>query len=480
LNFGAEVYPIFNSLKVDVLATRLRNVETSIQNGNKVTALLEASPVEKFMVAANTDMTFLKGVSVGGSYLDIFDSKQSFAGNDTVMDTMAQNTKIGDFRAGVEIGSLVDAKDWSLGVSAEMAFSSDDSAYYDSVASGLNLSKTSINGSAMRAGLNANYKIPDMFSLALDVGFINNASDFRNELAQTPSFIGRRIMNVENDGMASKVSATLPLYSTFDALYNNVFKFAPSTANPSWWYQEPFSKNSYNPMVMTQKELNAMKYNYFQSSYLDPSVQLVMPFGPATPNRTGINGNVTLGFLKDQLQAKVLFASLKEIDETVIPATTENPIAKIIPKTQYSQAGGGVKLELGKFLCWEYPINLSGSVVQSKAANDGIAGDPNYPAASITSNFLAASLYYKFWKRAAFLGGLENIANDFTTTDVFSQKQLIAAIGLEYQVAEGSSVTATYGQIDVKHEGNPSNIVSNKTTGHHNQQLVNVFLRVMF
>jgi hypothetical protein len=485
LNFGAEVYPIFNSLKVGVLGTRLRNVETSIQNGNKVTALIEASPVEKFMGGTNADLTFLKGVSLGGSFLNIFDNKGSYSGpgGDTVMDTMAQNTTIGDFRVGLDIGSLLDGKDWSLGVSAEMAFSADDSSFYDTNGHGsgaaLRPSSEAITGAAIRAGLKANYGIPDLFSVVLDVVYLNNTADFRNELAQTPSFIGRRIMNVENDGMSSKVSYPLPLYSTFDALYHQVFKFAPSINNPGWWYQEPFSKNSYNPMVMTQTELGTMNYKYFQSPYLDPSVQLIMPFGPATPNRSGFDAHATLGFIKDRLQAKVLFASLKEVEETNIPATVTSP-AKIIPKTSFSQAGGGVKAELDKFLQWQYPINLSLSAVQSKANNDGIVGDTSYPAASITSGFFAGNLYLKFWKRMALLSGVEYITNDFTTGATFAQKQLLAAIGLEYKVSEGSSVTATYGQIDVKHSGSPTVIVSNKTTGNHNQKLVNVLLRVLF
>jgi hypothetical protein len=489
LNFGAEVYPVFNALKVNALATRLRNVETSIQNGNKVTAAIEKSLVEKFMAAGNIDMTFLKGLSIGGSFLDIFDNKGSFAGSDTLMDTMAQNTRIGDFRGSVEIGPMINAQNWNLGISAEMALSSDDSAFYDTVGRGaamaggatpaFKLSKESISGNAFRAALNAGYKIPDIFNFSLDVGFINNTSNFRNELAQTPGFIGRRIMNVENDAMTSPVSMPTRLYSTFDALYHQVFKFAPSKENPSWWYQEPFSKNSYNPMVFTQSELNTMKYRYFQSQYLDPSVQLVMPFGPATPNRTGINGNFTLGFLNDQLQAKALFASLKEIDTTVIPATLTSP-AMTIPKTEYSQAGGGIKVELSKFIGWKYPFNLSAGAVSSKASNDGIAGDTNFPAGSITSNFFTGSLYFKFWKRAAFLAGTEYIANTFKTDSAFTQNQLLTAIGLEYKVSDGASITGTFGQIDVMHSGSPTKIASNKTTGNHNQKLINLFLRVMF
>ncbi len=494
LNFGAEVYPIFNSLKVNAMATRLRAVETNIKNGSKVVALIDTSAMEKFMAAGNADITFLRGISAGGSFLDIFDNKASYSkGGDTVADTMAQNTRIGDLRIGVDIGTLANAKNWKLGVSAEMAFSSDDSAFYDTIGRGaaiadtaathqfpgLNLAKNTISGSALKAQLNAAYSVPDVFNISLEAGFIKNTSDFRNELAQSPSFFGRRIMNFENDTVYNVLSS---IYSTFDAMYQQVFKFAPAAISPTalnWWYKEPFMKNSYTSMVFTQQELAKAKYNYFKSRFLDPSVQLVMPFGPATPNRTGVTGHAAMGFLNDRLQAKAVFASLKEIDTTVIAATATSS-AKIIPKTTYSQAGGGIKIQLEKFIGWQYPINISSSVVSSKASNDGILGDTAYPAGSIVNNFYAENIYFKFWKRAAFLFGMEFIKNDYTTDQTFTMNQTLTAIGLEYKVSEGSYVTGTLGQVNVTHSGNPTKININTSTSDFNQKLVSLYLRVMF
>jgi hypothetical protein len=489
LNFAAEVYPIFDALKVNVMGTRLRDVETSIKNGSKVTALIDTSWMEKFMAAGNADASFLKGLSVGGSFLNIFDNKASYYkdGGDTAADTMAQNTRIGDFRLGVDVGPLVKARNWKFGISAEMAFSSDDSSYYDTLGRAqaildtvtthrmpaLNLQKKTIGGSAIKAEVNAGYTIPEVFNIAINAGFIKNTPDFRNELAQSPNFIGRRIMNFENDSIYNIQS---PVYSTFDALYHQVFKFAPGKTPGafSWWYKEPFTKNSYTSMTFTQDELAKAKYNYLVSEYLDPSVQLVMPFGPATPNRTGITGNATLGFLNDRIQARVLFASLSEVEETVVPATGTTA-ALTLPKTKYSQAGGGVKVELAKFVGWKYPINLSSSVVNSKASNDGISGNINYLATTITSNFYAENLYFKFWKRAAFLVGMELIQNKVTTTSDYTQNQMLTEVGLEYKVSEGAYVTGMVGQIDVTH---PEPTGAEKAN--FNQKLVNLFLRVMF
>ena len=510
LNFAAELYPVLNSLKVNVLGSRLRGVETSIQNGSKVVSYIEVSPIEKFMAAGNVDMTFLKGLSVGGSYLNVFDNKESYngPGGDSAVDTMAQNTRIGAVRAGADIASVLEAKNWKLGLSMEWAFSNDDSVHYDTARS-VKLKDTNvITGNALRLALKVGYSLENVFSCALDAGFINNTSNFRNELAQTPDFYGRRIMDFENDNSSiPKFSVTLPLYSTFDAMYQQVFKFAPSpqdkfNGNQTWWYKEPFSKNSYTPVVFTQSELAQSRsidtsryfgHNYLKGQYLDPSVQLVMPFGPATPNRTGINGNATLGFLGDRIQAKVLFASLKEIDTTVVLGATPTSPAKTLPKTSYSQMGGGVKADLSSFVGWQYPIKLSSSVVVSKASNDGISGDSLYPAASITSTFYSENVYFKFWKRLAFLGGMEYINNQFETYYLTTQNQLLTAIGLEYKLTDGSYVTGMIGQIDVMNTStNPDYLETIISAGksianpnaasrrNFNQNLVSLFLRVMF
>jgi hypothetical protein len=234
-------------------------------------------------------------------------------------------------------------------------------------------------------------------------------------------------------------------------------------------------------MVFTQAELSKMKYAYLSSKYLDPSLQLVMPFGPATPNRTGISGALNLGFLHDRVQAKVVFASLKEIDTTAIPATATSA-AITLPRTSYSQAGGGIKISLDGFIGWKYPINLSSSVVSSKASNVGAAADTNYPAASVTSNYYCENLYFKFWKRAAFLAGMELINNQFTATHNNTENQLLTAIGLEYKVTDGSYITGTLGQIDVTHTSDdPAKIgPSDPSLGDFNQKIVSLFLRVMF
>jgi hypothetical protein len=93
INFGfdAEVEPLFNEFHLGLIGVRLRSAETNIQNGSKVADIYEKVdnnyPMTKYMVGSNLDLTFLKGINLGGTYLFTFDHRGSLDpvyGNDTV------------------------------------------------------------------------------------------------------------------------------------------------------------------------------------------------------------------------------------------------------------------------------------------------------------------------------------------------------------------------------------------------------------
>ena len=105
----------------------------------------------------------------------------------------------------------------------------------------------------------------------------------------------------------------------------------------------------------------------------------------------------------------------------------------------------------------KYPIELSGSIVMSKASN--ATAKKSY---EITSNFSNVGLYYQFWKRMSLLGGLQIIKNkllyDYLETlendenikklEVL-QKMTQWSAGLEWKVSDGASVIGTIGKIIV-------------------------------
>lgn len=445
MNFDAAVDKggrgLVKELHLNFLGSRLRNVETSIQNGSKVTAFIERSPAEKFLGSTNLDMVLPVGVSVGGSALKIFDKHGSYSGNDNA-DTAAQSTFIWAARAGLDVSSWFEAKKWKVSLNTEFAKSQDDSNNLNKAPDTL-LHSRIISGSAMISSLQGEWNSGTTFGLKAKVGFTQNQPNYRNELAQSPSFIGERIMNIENDTSKIRTNDVRALnYSTFDAMYRHVFKFAPSEAT-NMWVMAPFQKLSYTNSIMTQGEMAT-----FAALRSDPSVQLVMPFGPATANRTGLNTDITFSTWENRIEIKGVFAQLAEI------AGMEIDSARSLPATHFTQTGGGLKLEVGSMVAWAYPITLSGSMVLSTAKNDGLASDTVFRSYEVKSAFLNSGARAQIWKRFALLGAYQQIKNDRTTGAVTgTQTQRNVGGGVEYIAGPGASVTATLDRLSVAYSG---------------------------
>ena len=424
---------LFKEMHAGLLGSRLRNVETSIQNGNKATAAVERSPVEKFLAGGNLDLEFPFGVSLGGTSLLIFDKKGSYAGTGDP-DTAAQKTVIASGRAGYSFTS----DSWNVGLASEYAISMDDSNYFAMPTDTTKTRKT-LDGSALMARLHGGWKAGKAFGIKAGVGYLANNENYRNELAQSPVFIGERILNIENDTAKVRTNDVRARnYSTFDAMYRHVFKFAPSEQT-NLWQRAPFQKNSWNSAIMNQNEMAA-----FAALRADPALQLVMPFGPATPNRAGLQGDLTLGALDDRIEAKVVFAALENTAGVRIDS------ARVLPKSKFTQAGGGLKVEAGGLLGLSLPFTVSGSFLRSTSDNAGLAGDSLHPAAAVTGDFANAGAQYSFWKRFSLLAGWQRITTTFTTAGTETvQVQTHQAAGLGYKVAAGAQLLLSLGQVKV-------------------------------
>jgi hypothetical protein len=453
---------VLKEAHLNVLGSRLRNVETSIQNGNKATSGVERSPVEKYLAATNADLVLPVGVSLGGSYLLIFDKEGTYSGTEE-SEIVAQRTGVAAGRAGFDLATLTGEKDWNVGFSTEYALSKDDTNFYASKADSV-VTKKTIDGSALLARLHGDWKAGKSFGIRAGVNYLKNEAAYRNELAQSPVFMGERILNIENDTATTTRTNDVRSrnYSTFDALYEHVFKFAPSE-NTNLWQHAPFSKNSYQSAIMTQGEMAA-----FAAFRADTALQLLMPFGPATPNRSGIQSDLTVSFLEDRIEAQALFARLENVTGVKIDSV------KALPITKFTQVGGGLKVEAGALIGLALPFTLSGSFVRSTADNAGIAGDSLHSAAKVTSDFLNAGAQYSFWKRFSVLGGYQRIANTLARGSAErKQTQTHVAGGLDYKVAAGAHLLFSLGQIEVD---NPAGALENDFS----QLQTDLFLTVHF
>jgi hypothetical protein len=453
LGFDAEIAPIFNECHIGLIGTRLRSVDVSNKDGaRQVTVAESTSLMSKYIVGGNLDLTFLKGISFGGTYLYLFDHLASFKGSDTTAREKAQHTGVLSVRPGIDIAKTVGMTDAiQLGVKAELARSTDDSTWFKKVDS--TFYDTAKVGIAINLKANFGLKVKEVFGVELNASLISNGKDFRNELAQTPTFIRSRIMNIENDNPVKFTH-----YSTFDAMYHSVYKFV-SKGDLNGYKKGPAMKNSYYTGILEKDELALIK--------ADSAVQLVMPFGEATPNRVGLNGDVCFSLLNNGIELRGLFTSLNE-KEALRDADGYE-------KTQFGEFGAGLKVELSNLVkALELPCNVSLSYVRSSSLNEGSMTKSNY-----VSTFLNAGLYWKFFKRAALLGGFQSIdgINTISDTLIMGAKANHWSAGLEWGVSDGASVVGTVGQI-ISYTSKGTAIAYDKQDW--NQTLVDVSLRVKF
>jgi hypothetical protein len=487
VNFGfdAEIAPLFDEFHLGVSTARLRSTQTSLANGSYVANRWEVfdtlGAASKYFVGSNLDLRFLNALNLGVSWLTIFDHKGSFKiPSDTTIDTLAQLTNIFSARPQVDIAKFLSNDLLTLKVGSELAFSLDDSTWFDTATG---FSDSAIIGKAIRGELEAGFGSGDLFAVNMNAAYILNDGLFRNELAQSPAFMPSRIMNLDNDNVD-----TLPHYTTFDALYHSVFKFCPISGTspntaPIRWSKAPFMKNSWTRTVYSQSGLKSLMTN----GGLDPSIELVMPFGPATPNRQGITMDLCGSFLKNVVEARAIVSMLGEKDLDSALRRTDSVMLEI-PATKFSQMGGGLKIDISKFVpgIFPYPLELSGSMMLSSAKNDGLPDSSAFtPNWEITSSFLNAGLYWKFFKRAALTGGLQLIALDATTdTASCTQAQSHWALGLEWKVSPGADVVASYGRIGVVNDKDNPRLLRSRwavpTAKDFTQDLIDLSLRVKF
>lgn len=480
LGFDAEIVPIFNEFHLGFVAGRLAgaNHAKNIEAGSMVVAEYQNTEnLSKYFTGTNLDMVFMKGISLAGTWLSVFDHKGSYIetvnrGDTSKVDTVAQLTNVISLRPGVDISKTFGMSEaLKFGLSAEVAFSIDDSTWYEAPADTTlagNFASTKIKGNALNLGAELGYSPSDNFEIVLNGSYISNDKSFKNTLAQSPTFYGQRIMNFESDMSSSNKKGSH--YSTFDALYHSVFKFCPATTG-DWWDRIPMMKTAYyRGVILDQDNL----YKFMENDF-DPSVQLTMPLGPATPNRAGLNADISMKVLGGGIEAKGLMSMLseKEPSDTVLTK----------PESEFSKFGGGLKIGIDKLAkIFKFPFEISGSVVKSSASNKGIPNDSVNNKWEINSGFTNIGLYYKFWKRAAFLAGYQIINNTATIDGLeVEQTQKHWTLGLEWKVNDGADIVTSIGQIKADVDtANGWLLGKGATVGDFEQLLIDVSLQVKF
>jgi hypothetical protein len=445
-----------DSFDVGLLGAKLASADHSSAEQLKASYPFTWGAFDRYVLAGHGDITFLKAISLGATYLIDKDLKSTWdavqnadsatlhVGHDS-----AQSGSVVAARAGFQADKLLEMAGVKAGLNAEFAHSSWDGYVYKS---GMD-TVPKLTGNALNASVNAGYVIPSILNVRVTGGYLQNDSAFRNDLAQSPTFHGGRILNTEQLANADGWNS----WNTFDAMYHNVYRFIPE-ARSNNTAKNPVEKNDY-----TNQVFDPTQYSLKQ---LDWNLQMVLPGGEATANRVGPKVNLDASILDGAVDVRGAFYSLQEAKATYDGT-----------KAKYQTIQGGAKLRIDKFLngIWDLPLEIAGSYEQ----NTGKASDSYL---DYTSTVLNIGAYVAVHKRLALLAGYQAIDGkqktglDDTllakTGYPINNKQTNLGLGAEVKIQEGAYLIAMWNKLTTKYSDLPN--------ADYDQNIVNVKLQMAF
>lgn len=488
LQFRRGLGETLGEIRAEAFAARLRRgeyLDFSGYEGNLlpnegIPGASQAGNYDKYAINGNLEwFPMNRNLMVAGTYLWIVDDENSINRSyffdqqnqifnylpTNYLDSLPQNTKVVSGRFGGDVAGFLGNKSLILDLTGEVAMSMDEVYKYQE--NGTNEEgvvlykpvKEDDKGMAANVELQAGYKT-DLWNARINAAYIYNDSSWYNNMAQSPSFVARRILNTDKDGNLTKYGTYAPLYSSFDAMYYFTPRHSPlssSLANASPLNNKfqkeqnksyniaPYSKTSYTTAVFTRNELALL------DELSDPALQMALPNGLATTNRTGAKVNLVAGFGKDNaIEAQGLFVMQEQV-KSILPSGE---------KAKYTEMGGGAKVDVLKLLGFNTILELSGSYKYSTKEID---------KASMNSDFINGGLYWRYFKRFGVSAGFQMIRTNINSgmanfeqamtsnlnvsvAPIMQGRQMQWMVGLDYTLAPHAWLSMNYGQISVENK----------------------------
>lgn len=468
-----------DSFNVGFIAAKITNADN---NGDNLPAYLpyKWGNFERWSLGARADVTAFKGVSLGGSYIDTRDLKGSYRDQSSadgpldgtspqVLRNTAETGAVTGGRFGVQVDKLIEMP-VQIGLNGEVSLSNWeyqgmmlDTTAWKMLPDTL-LSRKKVDGMGLSVDLSLGYSLEKTVAGSLTLGFVKNDSGYRNDLAQSQSFKPSRILNTVQD------STGYSHYSTFDAMYRNVHRFVPETKTNNM-AKNPIEKVSYSNQI-----------GHADAPVIDSALQLVLPGGAATANRTGPRFGLDVGLMDGAITLVGngwILATVKDIPMGLAQYTIDSlgvtkyagDSVEMVPvlagadtlyevdkayKIDYQKVNAGVKIRAEKFLgdVWTLPIELTASYELNSAKSGSVL---DYKA-----NTLNIGAYIGVWKRISLMGGYQAINTEDKVlnsidkgvtwnTGKYTSKQTNVGAGIEYKITEGSYATFLWNKVSVEY-----------------------------
>jgi len=247
------------------------------------------------------------------------------------------------------------------------------------------------------------------FEVKLSGHFLKTDKDFESELAASPAFLPNLpILNSDADleanlrqfrtssleNMYYSLYYTLPLtYMTIvDGKRGDPYDLSPLTCRGTSdrlsqavcldnnYKLAHYYRNAYTQRTYTRLERSDTSF----ASRLDPSVNLALPYGYATPDRTG--GDADLNFVWNKaVNVRGVFGMYSSEDDN------------------YTRFGGGVEVNVARLAELSKALVISTSYEQSKQEN------------FIQTNRIMAGLKVGIWRGLSLIGGFQQLSKEFET-----------------------------------------------------------------
>ena len=295
----------------------------------------------------------------------------------------------------------------------------------------------------------------------LKVKYLQNDKKFWSEMASSPVYRGGTTVLNENAlykngsgamidqfGMASlenmyfSVYNSNPLYAGNLMTSNSKNALTDETESGNMYYRlynnyknAHFYRNGYNADVLKKSEVADQAL-----LLIDPSNDMGLPMGIATPDRKGITANLDLSW-KDAVELNVLFSMITagasatgEIDANGLPVTKEDKI------TRYA---AGLGVDVGRIAGLDRKIKIQGSYDHSEE-------DQSYKR---KNDRIMAGLNVDVVGPLSFLAGYQKSTREFGN-DLFGlvnkAEESLLLVGPRVKIAPNSYLSVQYGLLTDK------------------------------
>ena len=481
----AGLAPILDQFHFSFYGARLRSSGTGESHGTVIPSHLP-DPMDSWFLGSNLDLALMAGVRAALTYQRLFDNEYTFRGTLDRQTTPVQETRLLDGRLNLSSALFMPTDMIEIGIDAEGALSFDERVKELENGPEDEVELETITGMAINSDLFASININNTHRFKLSGGLIKNEKDFRNELAQSPSYIGLdprgdRIMNTE---ITAENEDGFEMGNVFDRMYRNVFRLAASGLRDDW-VRGGQTKLAYTNAIVSVDD------EKFQT-FVDPRVQLVLPYGLATPNVQGLKGSLQGSLFDRGVSFGVNFNSLSEVTPQSLPIDGTDPTEYLeFPATEWLELGYGLSTDISKFvgvLPGALVLSFSGKL--SSMENAGIAG--TVPASTRDNMLTSLGLEWNFYRRFTILAGMQNLSSEYndgisvagieTMLETHSQRSL----GLRTGLGEASSLTFLLSRVTTEldyhidvDDGTGTMISTHRTPSAHMSQ-PEVFLTVTF